>query len=131
MGNPLNLFILWWPENGSVDVNPNSGRRVLHALDEFQRSKALMCVLQFSIPPAAVASYSPVSSSQRWAGERNSQRTGLPGLGSSILREKREAQLPLTDIAKVVLLSAPDLVITAGFLDRWTLAVHPALRLDL
>ena len=52
------------------------------------------------------------------AGERNCQRIALRGLGSSILREKREAQLPLTGIAKVVLLSAPDLVITAGFLDR-------------
>jgi hypothetical protein len=46
------------------------------------------------------------------AGERNCQRIGLRGFGSSILREKREAQLPLTDIAKVVLLAAPDLVIT-------------------
>jgi len=37
--------------------------------------------------------------------------------GSPILQEKREAQLPLTDIAQAALLSASDFVITTGFLD--------------
>src|SRR6266568_3267014 len=34
-----------WFQSGSVNVNPNAGRRVFHALGELQRSKALVCVL--------------------------------------------------------------------------------------
>src|SRR5260370_18654462 len=65
------------------------------------------------------------------AGECNSWRIGMSGLGSSSLREKREAHLSLTDTANVALLSAPNFVITTGFLDSYTLAIHPALWLDL
>jgi hypothetical protein len=41
----LTVFLLRGFQNGSVNVNPNARGRVLHALGEFQRSEALMCVL--------------------------------------------------------------------------------------
>jgi hypothetical protein len=49
------------------------------------------------------------------AGDRNCCGIGLSGLVSSILRGRREAHLPLTAIANVVLLSSPDFVTTTGF----------------
>jgi len=52
------------------------------------------------------------------AEDRDSQRIGLSGLCSSILREKGEAHLPLRDIANAVLLSAPNVIIATNFLDN-------------
>jgi hypothetical protein len=37
-------------QNGSVDVDPNAGRRVFHALGELERSKAVVSVEHGSAP---------------------------------------------------------------------------------
>src|SRR6266478_1836126 len=58
VGRSLTSFIFCGFQDEAVKVNPDASSSVLRAFGEFQRSKALMCVLQFSFPPAMVASYS-------------------------------------------------------------------------
>ncbi len=41
----LTSIIFCWLQNGSVNVNPDASSSVLRAFDEFQGSKALVCVL--------------------------------------------------------------------------------------
>lgn len=58
MGAGHASLIPCWFQNGAVNVNPNSGRRVLHALRELQHSKALVCVLHCSFLQLIRASHS-------------------------------------------------------------------------